>query len=599
MAENIERFNSVASINSIVRAETLEQYKSGTDVDTPYSLGEWLVNVNEKLGSPDEYIQGHVIYIREWYKKKKNHKADVSTQIVNNYVRFLKEVVLTIPTNDEYRYLSNLDWESPYDLDIAVPYYASRLREIVLYIVGQRERIRFQKVKNSIRGSVFGSEKHIYDHIISLLQSEDYVNMFGTNLPDIKDVARDLNITIDEVYDDTQNYNNVSLDGVSLSGERTLDSLIFTDFNKAVINILQSFPQILVEDGQSLTTAGELPLQPTVDPSMDQLSALPGENFSTYTNNIDKINLHLQKQWYTKYIGTDMYYLSSNDSGEYTFNKFVTSNSKAQNHLNVNTPSVVFKPTNSYVTSRKIGGMFIRTGITHAYSLNTTYAINTNLIPPDTYDTIPDPNIYYSNKSWLEFNEDYSWMMADRTNDQLHGHIIDSKNKQKMYPYQSTSESNNIPKFGVSRITDRFDFWDTETKDVWANADVYKVVKPLNYTEPRQERIDDLLMNAGSVTNWETDIHGNEYALYKPLNDRKQYEKYEKAGILDCKVLDGEFFWDDVTWERPGYDTYVDGTSSFMGWGLTAYNEYAYGGYFRPYDCGTFECFCPCEEYVL
>ena len=94
MAENIERFNSVASINSIVRAETLEQYKSGTDVDTPYSLGEWLVNVNEKLGSPDEYIQGHVAYIREWYKKKKNHKTDVSTQIVNNYVRFLKEVVL-------------------------------------------------------------------------------------------------------------------------------------------------------------------------------------------------------------------------------------------------------------------------------------------------------------------------------------------------------------------------------------------------------------------------------------------------------------------------------------------------------------------------
>lgn len=598
MAENIERFNSVASLNSIVRAETLEQYKNGDDVDRPFTLGEWLVNVNEKLGSPDDYIQGHVSYIREWYDTKGTHKADVSTQIVNNYVRFLKEIVLTLPTNEEYRYLRNLDWDSQYDLDIAIPYYANRLREVVLYIVEQRERIRFQKVKNSIRGSVHGTEKHIYDYIITLLQSETYVGRFGSALPDIKQVAKDLNVTIDEVYDDTQNYNNISLDGVSLSGNKQIDSLIFTDYNKAVSNILQAFPQVLTENDQQLTTSGEVVIQPNVDSNFDQLSALTPEYFTTYTNSIDNLNINVAKQWYSKYIGTDMYYLSSDDTGKYVFDRFVTSNSKAQNHLNVNTPSVVYKPSGSYVSSRKIGGMFIKTGITHAYSLDTSYTIDESKIPNGAYDTVPDPNIYYSNKDWLVFNEDYEWMKADRSNDKLHGQIVDTNGVQRMYSYQSMSETNKFPKFGVSRITDRFDFWKTDTRDVWSNEDVYSVLKPLNYTIPRQKRIEDLLMNQGSVINWETDIHGNEYALYKNMNDRKQYQEHVSVGELDCEVLDGEYFWDDVTWERPAYDTYVDGTSSFTGWSLSSYNEYAYGGYYRPYDCGTFDCFCPCEEYI-
>ena len=598
MAENIERFNSVASLNSVVRSTTLQQYVDSDDTDKPFTLGEWLVNVNEKLGSPDDYISGHISYIREWYNKKRTVSVSVSKQIVNNYVRFLKELLVVFPTNEEYRYISNLDWESQYDLDIAVPYYADRLREVVLYIVDQRERIRFQKVKNSIRGSVFGTEKLVYDEIITLLSSESYSKMFGSRLPDIKTVAKDLNVTVDEVYDDTQNYNNVFIDGISLSGAREIDSLIFTDFAKAVSQLLSEFPVTLTEQDQDLILGSGLQLQPTGDTSSARLSVLTPEYFANYTNSVDNLNLHNTKKWYSKYIGTDMYYLSSDSDGRYVFDKFITSTTKAENHLNVNTPSVVYEPSNSYVTSRKIGGMFIKTGISHAYSVDTTYRIDHTNISPNAYHTIPDPNIYYSNEPWLIFEESHEWMKADRSNDKLHGQIIGTDKMQSMYPYQSMSETNKYPKFGVSRVTDRFDFWSGDERDVWANADVYKVLKPLDYVAPREQKIHDLLMNQGSVVNWETDIHGNEYALYKQLNDRKQYTEHSTTGTLQCKVLDGEFFWDKVTWEFPNYDTFVDGTSSFTGWELSGYNSYAYGGYFTPYDCGSYDCFCPCEEYT-
>ena len=599
MSENIERFNSVASTNSIVRSTTIDGYVTSDDIDTPFTLGEWLVNVSEKLGSPDEYVQGHTAYIREWYAKKKSVNIDVKVEIVNNYAKFLKEILLIFPSNEEYRYIKNLDWSSPYDLDIAVPYYTTRLREIILYIVDQRDRIRFQKVKNSLRGSIVGTTKHIYDHIIAALQSEDYVKKYGNRLPTIQHVAKDLNVTIDETYDVTEDYNNQSLDSLTLSGEATLDSMIITDFDRAVRTILQEFPRALADDADLLTTEGDLTLEPDIETDLTAVSGLPASYFINYAKHVDNLNLHTQKKWFERYSGTDMYYLSSNDSNDWVFEKFLTSDSKVSNHLNTQIPSVVYAPKNNITNKSKIGGLFTNTGITHVYSLNTTYRLNTDEILPNTYTALADPNIYGTKHDWLVFEEKHDWMKADRSNDMLQGHIVDTANIQKMYPYQSVTESNTYPKHGVSRVTDRFDFWKGDLRDVWANEDVYKVIEPQDYTKPRQDRIEDLLLTHESMTNWQTDIHGNEYVLYKPLGIAKQYEQYVGVDSLTCKVLDGEIFWDDVTWERPKYDTYVDGTSSFLGWSLSDYNEYAYGGYFSPYECEQFDCFCPCEEYKL
>lgn len=597
MASNIQRFNSVSSGNSIVQSTTIESYINSDDIDKPFTLGEWLVNVNEKLGSPDEYISGHMTYIRDWYTKKNQNIKDIKVSIVNNYARFLKEVLIVLPTAEEHRYISNMDWSSKYDLDIAVPYFSKRLRDIVLYIVEQRERIRFQKVKNSLRGSTSGTQKYIYDHIVFLLESEEYSSQFGSQLPTPKQVARDLRITIDESYDITEDYNNQSIDSVSLSGATSIDSLIFTDFNKAVENILSMFPTTLATQSGDLTTLGELVIEPEIGTDMSLLSALTPGYFTNYTNSIDNLNLHAQKKWVEKYTGTDMYYLSSNATGEYVFDQIVTSRSPEANHLNINVPSVVYSPKDKTINERKLGGLFKHTGIAHAYSLDTTYRIIPSEIEADSYNTFPDPKVYSSKIPGIEFNIDYEWMKADNSNDRLAGHIVQTGGVPRMYPYQSIIESNEHARHGVSRVSDRFDFWEGDNRDVWANEDVYQVLKPLDYTKPTQDRVDDLLLGDKSVTNWETDIHGNEYAMYKQTNNYKQYQPHQETRELTCEVLDGEYFWHDVTWERPAYDTYVDGTSSFRGWPVDKFNEYAYGGYFSPYDCEGFDCFCPCETY--
>jgi len=97
------------------------------------------------------------------------------------------------------------------------------------------------------------------------------------------------------------------------------------------------------------------------------------------------------------------------------------------------------------------------------------------------------------------------------------------------------------------------------------------------------------------VVKYRSDIYGNDYVLLK-------HKPPEGASLVDiddtcdCVVLDGEVFWDDTTWERPDYNTLVDGASGFLGYALSAYKNYVYGSYFSPYNCSCYDCYEPREE---
>ena len=93
-----------------------------SDVDRPFTLIEWLVNTGENFGTPDEFIANHVLYIKSWYKANSQSRVVGESAVVNNYSKFLREVLLTYANDEEARYLKNLDWQSPYDLDMAVPF---------------------------------------------------------------------------------------------------------------------------------------------------------------------------------------------------------------------------------------------------------------------------------------------------------------------------------------------------------------------------------------------------------------------------------------------------------------------------------------------
>lgn len=598
MADNFERFNRFDPYVTINRDIIAAQNDKTSDSDQPYSLIQWITSTSETFGTPDEYITNHIFYVQQWYKTKQNLRDVSSTRVVNDYVKFLKEVLIVHENQEEARFLMNVDWSSPYDLDIVVPYYANRLREIILYIVEQREKIRFEKTRNSHRGSTTGTTTYIYNQIIELLSSERYYLKYGKKLPDIQSTAADLTVTLNEKYDDSITS--------TMSSKDMYDYTSFIDYDQAVINILQDFPVQLAEDGEVLvenTTA----LSPTLSSDPDDVSVLPSRYFYNYINDKNTLNIKNHELWLKKYSGQEVHYLSAGDAG-YNMGVLYEPDYKTYNHLNTFPPQVMYDmPHEGMKTLNQLGGFFKHTGITQAYSLNIDYEVVESNMKPGEVEYFVDPGVYGSSTDSIRQHEDTSYIKADASNDKLHGDIIDAEQYQKFYPYQSGDESNKYPKFGVSKNTDNFDFWKGDQKDVWANKDLYPVTLTYNYKQPTEDRVNDLLLGDRSVVSWRTDIFGNDYALLKPSIRPKIHDDPDIPPENPCRVLDAEYYWDDTTFERPPYTDNIDGGPTFRCYDLKLYTDYVYGGYFAPYHCTKYVCFepnyveyedCP-EPYVL
>jgi len=115
-------------------------------------------------------------------------------------------------------------------------------------------------------------------------------------------------------------------------------------------------------------------------------------------------------------------------------------------------------------------------------------------------------------------NIDNSWIYEPYGRNERSGVIVNTKENQKFTPYQTSYESENENRYGVSRQDDIFQFWSPPIPATWNEPEKYpltfrKEVLPLSY----EERKNLLLVDSGQLNNWRTDIFGNDYGLYKQI----------------------------------------------------------------------------------
>ena len=163
-SKSFDRFKKFEPNSSITNAtESVEGTKD--DQNKPYNLIEWIDKTGNDHGSPDQYLVSYNTYLKQWFSSKGIEDTNNNQTVIQTYRDLLKEVVLTYSTNEERRFLSNADLSNPHELDIVIPFFATRLKEIVTYLANKREEVKFQKVKNSLIGSVGGVEKLVYNSI--------------------------------------------------------------------------------------------------------------------------------------------------------------------------------------------------------------------------------------------------------------------------------------------------------------------------------------------------------------------------------------------------------------------------------------------------
>ncbi len=479
---------------------------------------------------PDTLQSYYTDYINKWSNRNNNLFSDNRKIIINRYRDFLKDLSIFYSNETEKKFLSLIDFNNPNDLSIAISFYSKKLREVASYYQKEREDLHNVAIKYKTRGSSFNIKKRATEIVLDFLENRED-SKFSY---DIETIRSTISVDLTEYFDTFTSYFNqepdaneygkhfksydpseLPSDNIFLSNDINLIEEVFSDFGPELRNILE----------------------------VNQVF----ENKKNQTE---------------KYIGTDFYYISSNSTGDFIYEKLIEADASYKNFLNQEFPTTASVFANSIETERETGffkptktGINVIKAKAIEFSLKETYE-------PDSLFIFPDPSIFTNNQDILVFNIEPSEFVKNLTSGLAKLQPLTNKDDTSYLGYSSTF------------------FERDESTDM------------------------SFLFNEGYIYDSKTDIYSNTFGLVKDNNlFRENLTKIETKKILNL-VLNGYQFYDRLYNSEFSFDygvtdstTYVEtkrsGITSFTN-GLTtigdntpqlpssAYNIFF--RYFAPYE---------------
>jgi hypothetical protein len=525
--------------NSITNPDAAQ--KTWIDLSAPLSFFDFLKNTSASA-SPKQFNDSYNKYLRDWYNIKGTSAADALESIKNQYINLLKEISLNFTTYEEKRFLSNIDYSNDQDLAIAIPFFSSKIVDICKFYTNKREKIKYRIDKNKIKGTIPSVDQKIFDIITDYILIDDRDDTYNVSNIALSAITSNLNIEIEELYDIYSEYLNIDSDQPYDQYEESsdlrkelfshnsnyLDVDLFVDFDSALKRAIFDKPIVI----EGLETAFFI----NYSPDFADLVCSPENPLDEYIKSgleSTSPKLILKKKLLEKYIGTDIYYLSTNSTGtDYVSGVLFTAESPSKNLLNQRFPGTASVPSNKLKSPRDIGLFFKpdKLGVLFFKTSYSGYKINSEAIEPNKIYVFPDPEIYgnvsnISTESYeypLLFVIDNTPYVKNGSYGFAIGDIYSTPYDQLMYSY-------------ISR------------QDLESSTQSNSIHLPQNFIS---------LYNAGVITEWKSDIYGNEYGLLKNTHTNKRAissinDAFNTTNSVNYIVLDGYLFSDINT---PGFD---------------------------------------------
>ena len=490
---NFSRDQDIAKLNV-----TLGNIDAG-DTNEPYNYLEWRKRAG--IIRPEQLFSAYNEYVRNWYNKRNAVKVVPTSYIIKqDYITLLKQLPLNFSSTAEANFLNNIDYNNDVELAIAIPFFAKQLKQIAVYLAEKRETVKATKLKYSMAGTKQAIEKILYQHVLTAFTKKNTITRvydvdFYNSLPQLSAVNSYLGIEVEELYD-TGNYFD-SDTTVPVSAYTAADDYSFIN---------------------SLMTSS-------------LVSALND------TRNYDTSATDTQ----TKYLGLTHISVSADGNGHIDTQTVIDPISPYAHISNRYYATVASIPNLVGIKSQAdLGGYFTfrSLGVSTYLAATTQYSYDLSSMVSGVVYTIPDP-LYINHGRSLTLRDQTSiviheknlgWVKARNTNLYQEGFIVNGADAQKFIPYQSRYETIGNDTQGVSRTTDRFDFWTGEFKDIWTEETTY----PLTWRGEFNiaSRTTQLQVMTDRLYNWTTDIFGNHFAIYKTLDDLSSYDKLNLEGSV-------------------------------------------------------------------
>jgi hypothetical protein len=519
--------NSITNSNATITIDNTQ----------PLSFLEFIKNTNVDY-SPDEYNNFYLYYLKQWADITNTKNGNTAVSFVELYIDFLKNLVLTYSTQQELKFMSTLDFNDPVDLDIAIPIYVEKIRQIIIFYKEKREEAKYSVDRNKIKGSSASIERSIFEKIYNYIFSSEQQPQYTSLNLSLSSIVTEMKIDIEEFVDVYGNYFDLPRTNTSTATVR--DTQYSSNINDIDINLF--FKEVLPADifGSQVFLL-EIPLAVnyavSVDPICDPTNPLNFINADNKCGISQDERDSLKRELISKYIGVDFYYITTiNDV--YESGKFITAQNPSSNIPNLQAADTATIESNEVKLLRDIGLFFKpdTIGLFQLNSSNYTYSVDETKLETGKVYIFPDPNVYGN----VSVNRQIDYPLVF-----VHDYTKDARNS-------SSGFASGDPK--ISNYEQTFTPYYTRQQNQEKNTASEESLN-LNFSD---------LYNKGFITKVQYDIYGNEYALFKDEFGQtfKSVENIESDLTILNLTLDGYDFFDSIEGYNFNYSTEgsVDGS---------------------------------------
>lgn len=526
MPIDIQRFAEYKPIDSITY---LGDVSSAKDYQSPYSFSTWLTSFKQFNETPEIYLNLYRKYLSTWYQTKNNILLNNQQTVVLSYISIFYDLKLTYFTADERRFLTTLDYTNRQDIDIAIPFFARKIKQICQQLSDLREVIKSQPVKLNLVGTTEDIQKQIFDTLQTSFNDSDLQPLFLKDNITQTDISNNVRVLIEELYDDTDYYNNTECNEVL-----DIEANLYLDITQSILKVLSSVEYILPDVSEYLTFV------PLLNPT--NLEYLYDKDFISTVNDGLSSNLNLNNlaKLGQVFAGSNFYYLSTNSLSEVVSGDLFATTSESSNEQNIfNLKFAVKQLTSGLYTAKDVGGYFLPQyiGLLNYNPIQSNYNVIKSQLPADTLIVYPDPKLYPYGNSVIAFTYNTNSFKHSPSDQYIYGDIKDSDKLPGFKGYQSYTESLQYFFNNVSKPTDSVGFFADKKDNIWLNPDVYDnaayAIFPVN---DRQTEL--LIDNTKDIIKFRSDVYGNSYALYKQAYKVQNLTPAITQTII-CLHLDG------------------------------------------------------------
>tara|TARA_R100000900_G_scaffold140145_3_gene120260 strand:+ start:254 stop:3118 length:2865 start_codon:yes stop_codon:yes gene_type:complete len=468
------------------------------DKFSPYTFLKFIEIVSESY-KPETLTAFYNHYVNKWNTRNVDLDKTNTTSILDRYRDFLKDITLNFSSNAERKFLTQLDFDDSYDIQVAMSFFSKKIRDIVTYYKKKRNTLHYSLTRSKVKGSSVGVEQASKDIIIEFLENRDTGNI-DYNINDIK---KNISVTLTEYYDNFAQYFNKPPD--------------VKDYGA---NYKQYEPGILPDDS-NLFTSLEADL-------VDQLFSTVSQDLRSIKE-VDQV-LSSKKRQTEKFIGSDFYYLSTDSNGNSDIGVLFEADKPYANFVNPDYPSTASVFSDQIISERDLG--FFRphnSGVVTIQGKRIDFYKKQDYKPNQFY-IFPDPNLFTNNDSILTFIVDTSSSLNNSSKGIAKNQPNSNKDSTTFLGYVSEMAGERDIDTDLSYLYDQ-GYVDDSKKDLFGN--IFGLVKDNNFyrnnlIKETPKTIKNLVLNGYTFFD---DLYSEGYNFNFNTTDNLTYSQTIRSGL--------------------------------------------------------------------